>query len=54
MEVYAHTDFGKACELINGTDWDALVVNHDVSLSLHNWEHACLSAFCEVCIPKGT
>ena len=50
---YAHADFGKACELINSTDWDALIVNHDVNLSLHNWEHRFLQTM-DVCIPKGT
>ena len=50
---YAHADFGKACELINSTDWDALIVNHDVNLSLHNWEHPFLQIM-DVCIPKGT
>ena len=50
---YAHADFGKACELINSTDWDALIVNHDINLSLHNWEHRRLQIM-DVCITKGT
>ena len=50
---YDHADFGKACELINSTDWDALIVDNDVSLSLQNWEQ-CFLQIMDVCIPKGT
>ena len=47
---YAQADFGKACSLIEGTKWDALISN-DVNVSLKNWQNNFLI---EECIPKQT
>ena len=49
---YVQADFGKACSLIEGTNWDALISN-DVNVSLKNWQNKFLSII-EECIPKQT
>ena len=47
---YAQVDFGKACSLIEGTNWDALV-NNNIDVSLKNWQNRFLSII-EECIPN--
>ena len=44
---YAHADFNKACDLIDNTNWDALI---DINMSLQNWEQQ----FMKETIPKRT
>ena len=46
---YAQADFGKACSLIEGTNWDTLI--NDINVSLKNWQNWFLSII-EECIPK--
>ena len=46
---YTQADFGKACSLIEGTNWDALI-SYDINVSLKNWQNSIIKE----CIPKQT
>jgi len=47
---YAQADFGKACEMIDDTDWDRLLTD-DINESLGNWQ-AKFMGIIEDCVPK--
>ena len=47
---YAQADFGKACEMIDDTDWDRLLTDN-INESLGNWQ-AKFIGIIEDCVPK--
>ena len=47
---YAQADFGKACEMIDDTDWDRLLTDN-INESLGNWQ-AKFMGIIEDCVPK--
>jgi len=50
---YKHADFTKACELIDDTDWDSLLLEDDINVSTLNWHRQFLEIMSE-CIPHRT
>ena len=50
---YSHANWERACNLIEATDWSALLDPTDINLSWTNWSKAFLSIM-EKCIPKAT
>ena len=47
---YKNADFGRACQLINETDWDSLLPSDDIDLATTNWHNT----FIEACISQQT
>ena len=50
---YSHANWERACNLIEATDWSALLDPTDINLSWTNWSEAFLNIM-ERCIPKAT
>ena len=46
---YKNADFGRACQLINETDWDSLLPSDDIDLATTNWPK-----IMQACIPQQT
>ena len=49
---YKYADWNIACELINGTDWAAVLVPKDIDQSWNNWKEKYFDIMDE-CIPKA-
>ena len=49
---YKHADWGRACELIDATDWSALLSPNDINQTWYNWRETFLNIMNE-CIPKA-
>ncbi len=49
---YGHADFGRACSLLDSTDWDQVILD-DVDAAWGNIQKKFLDIM-EQCIPKGT
>ena len=50
---YKNANFGRACDLINSTDWNSLLLEGDVNTSTLNWHRRFLEIMSE-CIPQRT
>ena len=48
--LYKHGNFDMACRLIDGTDWDSILVGNDIDLVTQTWTDKFLSIM-EQCIP---
>ena len=48
--LYQEGDFGKACRMIDETDWDSIITGSDVSKAAAEWSK-CFLAIMKECIP---
>ena len=49
---YKYADWGRACELIDATDWSTLLSPNDINQTWYNWRETFLNIMNE-CIPKA-
>jgi len=50
---YSLTDFERACELIDDTDWASILPQNDINTAAVNWHNKFLEMM-SICIPRQT